>query len=660
MTKGERGGAGGGRAAWGGGGGTATAIEEFDVGDDCVGGLFALDGELIRQEAVCQLVVPDNVGGKGSAIFAGQLARPLDVVFKHGIGHFQADIALIAEQELECDGFAAGFGGDDNRVGCAAFGGLELDAARVRAQRIRVERGGGDGGLVRAAACEGKLILQEAVLELVVLDGEAGTAVCGAKRVAAGNRTFQPREFQLEIQPVLIGENEGIADGLAGGAGRDAEKIGFLILSVSRGHLQDAGLGQRARFAVSGAVVRADKFGGAGALAEEVEAVLEEAVGERVALDGACGGVVRAAGGFGGTGRCLPGEAKVEVEAGLQTEEEGKFHIRLDGFAVCGFLRNVGLQEKDVILEFRAVRQRHDDGAAGVDGAGDAVSGGEEGPGDAGVRCVEAGETQVIGKHAIVQLGEEDAFADGLAGGAGDGGGLCAVFIPRQGRAEVEIGKRERFIRFAGIARLFTFAAGIGISACADVQVGIVGLGGLLLRGGFGFGALAGFAVRLFRVGLLGFAGEIALCVAVCAGAGGVQTVAGAGMAGRIACLQDGDLLGFGLQNGVVWFGGAHPEQRQADAEHEGTDKQAAAQWAQPWKFGKESVHAYRPPQGGDCPSCDVVLGRHFSIQKPPISILKSTAKAPAGSLLLPGATGKSLAAAHTIRSEKAAVIQVF
>ena len=131
-------------------------------------------------------------------------------------------------------------------------------------------------------------------------------------------------------------------------------------------------------------------------------------------------------------------------------------------------------------------------------------------------------------------------------------------------------------------------------------------------------------------------------------------------MAGRIACLQDGDLLGFGLQNGVVWFGGAHAEQWKADAEHKGTDKQAAAQRAQPWEFGKESVHAYRPPQGGDCPSCDVVLGRHFSIQKPPISILKSAAKAPAGSLLLPGATGKSLAAAHTIRSEKAAVIQVF
>ena len=60
MTKGERGGAGGGRAAWGGGGGTATAIEEFDVGDDCVGGLFALDGELICQEAVCQLIVVEG------------------------------------------------------------------------------------------------------------------------------------------------------------------------------------------------------------------------------------------------------------------------------------------------------------------------------------------------------------------------------------------------------------------------------------------------------------------------------------------------------------------------------------------------------------------------------------------------------------------------
>ena len=123
-------------------------------------------------------------------------------------------------------------------------------------------------------------------------------------------------------------------------------------------------------------------------------------------------------------------------------------------------------------------------------------------------------------------------------------------------------------------------------------------------------------------------------------------------MAGRIACLQDGDLLRLGAQDGVLRLRRAHPEQRQADAEHEGTDKQAAAQRAQPWKFGKESVHAYRPPQGGDCPSCDVVLGRHFSIQKPPISILKSAAKAPAGSLLLPGATGKSLAAAHTLTAK--------
>lgn len=99
------------------------------------------------------------------------------------------------------------------------------------------------------------------------------------------------------------------------------------------------------------------------------------------------------------------------------------------------------------------------------------------------------------------------------------------------------------------------------------------------------------------------------------AGAGGVQTVAGAGM-GRGALPACRTVISCGWRSGgVLRLRRAHAEQRQADAEHEGTDKQAAAQRAQPWKFGKESVHAYRPPQGGDCPSCDVVLGRHFSIQ---------------------------------------------
>ena len=136
-------------------------------------------------------------------------------------------------------------------------------------------------------------------------------------------------------------------------------------------------------------------------------------------------------------------------------------------------------------------------------------------------------------------------LADGLAGGTGNGGGLCAVFVPGQGRAKVEIGEREGFVGFAGITRFLAVAAGIGIGVRADVQIGIVGLGGLLLRDSLGFSALAGFAVRLFGIGLFMVAGEVAFGVAVRTGAGGVQAVAGAGMAGGLACLEDGDLLRF-------------------------------------------------------------------------------------------------------------------
>ena len=66
---------------------------------------------------------------------------------------------------------------------------------------------------------------------------------------------------------------------------------------------------------------------------------------------------------------------------------------------------------------------------------------------------------------------------------------------------------------------------------------------------------LTGFGVGFFRVWLLDVALEVAVCITVCTGAGGFRAVAAARAAGGLACLQNGDLLRFGLQNGVVRFG---------------------------------------------------------------------------------------------------------
>ena len=99
-------------------------------------------------------------------------------------------------------------------------------------------------------------------------------------------------------------------------------------------------------------------------------------------------------------------------------------------------------------------------------------------------------------------------------------------------------------------------------------------------------------------------------------------------MAGRIARLQNGDFLGFGLQNGVVWFGGAHPEQWKADAEHKGTDKQAAAQWAQPWKFWSVVMVSTRASSMRRISKVvsgilsDVLLALTLIISMPPIGLL--------------------------------------
>ena len=80
-------------------------------------------------------------------------------------------------------------------------------------------------------------------------------------------------------------------------------------------------------------------------------------------------------------------------------------------------------------------------------------------------------------------------------------------------------------------------------------------MGGLVLRGGFRFGILSGFVVRLVGVRLLDVALEVAFGVAVRTTAGCLYAVAAARAAGGLARFQNGDFLGFGLQDGVFRFG---------------------------------------------------------------------------------------------------------
>ena len=238
-----------------------------------------------------------------------------------------------------------------------------------------------------------------------------------------------------------------------------------------------------------------------------------------------------------------------------KAQKKGELDVRFDRLTLLILLCRVGLHDEDVVLIFCAVRKGHGHGPAGVDWSFNFVSAHEEGSGDDGVLCVESGEVEAVRQGSVVQLREQDTLADGLARCADDGRRLGAIFVPRQGCAEVERREGQIFVGLAGLSGIFAVVALVGIGVRADAGLRIVRLGGLILRNGLRFGILSGFVVRLVGVGLFKVALEVAFGVAVRTTAGCLYAVATARAAGGLACLQNGDFLRFGLQNGVFRLG---------------------------------------------------------------------------------------------------------
>ena len=228
----------------------------------------------------------------------------------------------------------------------------------------------------------------------------------------------------MQVEAVFVCQDEIISNRLAGDAGRDRDGICFGILAVCGGHLERSGLRQGSGLAVCGLVIGTDKFGLSCALTEEGEVILEQAVLNRIALDGAGDGAVREARRLGRSSQCLPAQLEVEVNAGLQTQNEGELDVGFDGFALLVFLRGRGLHDEDIVLVFRAVGQGHGHSTAGVDLAGDGVAGSKKRAGDDGVLCVKAGEVEAVRQGSVVELREQNTLADGLTGGADDGSRL--------------------------------------------------------------------------------------------------------------------------------------------------------------------------------------------------------------------------------------------
>ena len=255
------------------------------------------------------------------------------------------------------------------------------------------------------------------------------------------------------------------------------------------------------------------------------------------------------------------------------------------------------LHGEDIVLELRAVRQCHVQHAARICILLYTVAGRDLYAGDLRVVRVEAGEVNVITQSAAVQLGQQHALADRLSGRADHGACLRTVLVPRQHRAEIQLRFRQVFIRLAGVSGFFTFVALVGIRVRADGGVSQDFLLGLALRQLLRLGILSllRLVFRFLRVWLLLLAGQLAVGAAARTGCAGAFGFAVSGVAGRLSCLQDGDLLRRGLQDGIVRLGRPHAHERQTDTQQQRADQYAAARLLHPREPFKEFFHVCSP-----------------------------------------------------------------
>ena len=106
---------------------------------------------------------------------------------------------------------------------------------------------------------------------------------------------------------------------------------------------------------------------------------------------------------------------------------------------------------------------------------------------------------------------------------------------------------------------------------------------------------LLGLVFRFLRVRLLLFAGQRTVGAAARTGCAGAFRFAVSGVTGRLSCLQDGDLLRRGLQDGIVRLGRPHAHERQTDTQQQRTDQYAAAGLLHPWVPFKKFFHVCSP-----------------------------------------------------------------
>ena len=246
----------------------------------------------------------------------------------------------------------------------------------------------------------------------------------------------------------------------------------------------------------------------------------------------------------------------------------------------------MGLHGENIVLVLRTVRQRHIQHAAHIRILRYAIASCYLHTGDLRVVCVESGEINVIAQSAAVQLCKQHTLADRFSGGADHGACLRSVLVPCQHRAKVKLRFRQVFICFAGVSGFFALVALVGICVRADGGVGQDFLLGLRFRLLLRLGVLPLFRLvfRFLRIGLLLLAGQLAVGAAARTGSILAFRLTVSSMAGRLPCLQDGDLLRRGLQDGIFRLGRPHAHERQTDTQQQRADEHAAAGLLQPWE----------------------------------------------------------------------------